>query len=100
MPTIKPAFNRLLLKPVPSDSPIYGEKKVIVAPTGILPEDIQSLLCEVVAIPDNAIQFKVGDLVFPAKGSLRDGIAHNGEKYVIANESEILGVLITDEVNF
>jgi len=98
MPTIKPAFNRLLLKTIPETHPVYGNKSVIVSPAGILPEDIQSLIMEVVAIPENAVQYKVGDLVFPARSSMRDGIAFQGNKYMIANESEILGVIIPDEV--
>ena len=98
MPHIKPAYNRLLLKTIPPDHPIYGQKSVIVGPTGVLPEDIQSLIVEVIAIPDNAIQFAVGDLVFPANNSIRSGIAYNGEKYLIVNESEILGKIIPDEV--
>jgi co-chaperonin GroES (HSP10) len=95
---IKPAFNRLLLKTIPEDHPVYGNKSIIVSPTGIQPEDIQSLIMEVVAVPENAQQYKIGDLVFPARTSMRDGIAFRGEKYMIANESEILGVLINDEV--
>ena len=97
MPTIKPAYNRLLLKTIPTDHPIYGEKKLIVSPQGIFPEDIQSLIMEVVAIPDNAIQFKVGDLVFPGRGSIREGIAHYGEKYAVVNESEIMGMIVPEE---
>jgi hypothetical protein len=91
MPTIKPAFNRLLLKTIPTDHPVYGEKSIIVGPQGALPEDIQSLIMEVVAVPSNVQQYAIGDLVFPARTSMRDGIAFRGEKYMVANESEILG---------
>jgi hypothetical protein len=97
MPTIKPSFNRLLVKPVPSDHPAYGKKSVIVSPNGIVPEDIQSLIVEVIAIPENAIQYAVGDLLFPQPGSIRAAIQHQGEKYALINECEILGKLIQDE---
>lgn len=95
--TIKPAFNRLLLKTIDENHPVYGAKPVIVGPTGVLPEDIQSLIMEVVAVPENVQQYKIGDLVFPARTSMRDGIAFQGNKYMVANESEILGKIVIDE---
>jgi hypothetical protein len=99
MDSIKPSFNRLLLKTIPPTHPVYGEKSVIVGPDGVLPEDVQSLICEVVGVPDNVLQFKVGDLVFPGRMSIRDGIAHRGEKFMVVNEAEIMGKIVPEVPN-
>ncbi len=99
MDTIKPTYNKLLVKAVPADHPAYPKRGMVVGPEGVLPEEIQSSIWQVMAIPDNAVQFKGGELIFLAPFSVRSAIAHNGERFAVVNEVEVLATLIIEVPN-
>lgn len=104
MTDIQPAPNRILVKWIPNDDPVYGDpitKKII------LTEEVQdnatkgkrSPLFRVLAIGAHITpgSYAVGDIVFRPNIGAHTAFAYQDVVYELLSEADIIGKLVIDE---
>lgn len=106
MTTIQPAPNRVLVKWIKFDDPVYGEP---IAKKIILTEEVEenatkskrSPLFRVMAVGAHISpgSYSVGDIVFKARIGTETAFAYQDVVYELLSEADIIGKLIFDESN-